>query len=375
MREYRPTYVEIDQGAIAENVHALRGLLPGGVHLMAAVKADAYGHGLVETSRTVLHAGGRALAVALVEEGVQLREAGIRAPILVLGPVTAEGAEAAVAYDLTQTVPDMEVLYNLDMAAKKLGNIAHAHVKMDTGMGRIGFRNVKEVELLIQSMSRRTHVVLDGAFTHFSCADMPGDYTRMQIEKFRELCAPLDERRLAPLRHAANSAGILDYPEAYFDMVRAGIALYGYYPSETTTRPIPLKPALSFHSEISFVKAVEAGSSISYGATFTADRGMRIATLPVGYGDGYHRRISNRGCVLIRGKRCRILGNICMDQMMVDITNLPFVKPGEPVVLLGQQGDEKIDADEIAGWADTISYEVLLAITARVPRIMKYPNP
>lgn len=376
MQNLRPTYVEIEQSAIAQNTHALRSLLHPGVQLMAAVKADAYGHGLVESSRTILHAGGKALAVALVEEGIQLRQAGIHAPILILGSTTKEGAEAAVANSLIQTVPDMEVLYNLETAARKYNTYAHAHIKLDSGMGRIGFRTKKEVEQLLNVMDRRNHVLLEGAFTHFSCADMPGDYTKEQLERFLDLCKPLDAYKVAPLRHASNSAGILDYPQAQFNMVRAGISLYGYYPSETMSKPVSLTPALSLHSQVSFVKAVAAGSKISYGATFVAPTDMRIATLPIGYGDGYHRRISNRGCVLIRGQRCPILGNICMDQMMVDITPLPYlIKPGEPVVLLGRQEKEAIWADEIANWADTISYEVLLAITSRVPRINKIDMP
>lgn len=364
----RQNWVTVDLQAIRHNYHLLADTLPKDVRVMAVVKADAYGHGALAVAQTVLAEGAGALAVALVEEGITLREAGVFAPILVLGAATETAAEAAIEHDLAQTVFYPHQIEYIERAAQRVGKPARVHVKLDTGMGRIGLRTEEEAKALAEALQNAAHVQATGVYTHFSDADAPLDggamnpYTQAQLERFMVL------RRYFPAEissHVSNSAMSLLYPEARFQMVREGITLYGYPPIPTH---LPFCPALSWQTEVVHVKDVEAGSAISYNCTYVAKEPRRVATLAVGYGDGYHRALSNRGAVLIGGKRCAILGRVCMDQMMADVSDVPDVRVGDPVVLIGRQGDEFLGADEVARWADTISYEVLLAITARVPR-------
>ena len=364
----RQNWVTVDLQAIRHNYHLLADPLPEGVRVMAVVKADAYGHGSVAVAKALLAEGAGALAVALPEEGITLREAGVTAPILVLGAAMPLAAEAAIEQYLTQTVFEPSTLALLEETAKRMGKTAMVHIKLDTGMGRIGLRTEAEAQALADALKDAPHVRVTGVYTHFSDADAPleggemNEYTRAQLERFKVLRAffPADIPS-----HVSNSAMSLLYPEARFQMVREGIALYGYPPIPTH---LPFQPALSWQTEVVHIKDVEAGSAISYKRTYVADGPRRVATIAVGYGDGYHRALSNRGYVLIGGKRCAILGRVCMDQTMVDVSDVPQARVGDAAVLIGRQGDALIGADEVAGWAGTISYEVLLAITARVPR-------
>ena len=362
--QYRGTYIQVDLNAVAHNARALKASIAPTPHMMAVVKANAYGHGLIEVAKTALRNGADHLGVAIPEEGEQLRQHGIAAPILVLGAVNEKGAEASVRWGLTQTVFDECRVRLLEDAAKRLGLEAQVHLKIDTGMGRIGVRDEKELQTVLDALNDAPHVRLTGAFTHFADADGDTDaYSRRQFERFETL------RKLLPggiLIHAAASAAGARYPFARYDMVREGIALYGCAPVRECP---PLLPALSWHTEIAYVKELPAGESVSYGCTYRAAAPIRVATLPVGYGDGYHRALSGKAQVLIGGKRCKVLGRVCMDQIMADVTALPPHEAviGAPCVLLGKQGAEEITADELAAWAGTISYEMLLAATARVP--------
>ncbi len=353
----------IDLAALRHNVRLLRESLPSGTRLCAVVKADAYGHGIVHVARNALQAGAQWLAVARPDEGAILREAGVEAPVLVLGVAADSEIPAAVAQGLTLAVCTPAAVCLLEQAAQQAGRVALMHLKLDTGMGRIGVRTSAEVQAILTAMAECPHVRMTGAFTHFADADGADEaYTRAQYARFMELSALLPE---GILRHCANSAAIHRFPEAAMDMVRAGISMYGAPPVLTD---MPLQPVMAWHTVVTFVKKVHPGESISYGCTFTADRPMRVATVACGYGDGYHRSASGRAKVLLRGQRAPVVGRVCMDQMMVDVTAIPGVQPGDEVVLMGSQGNETITADELGAWCGTIGYEVLLAATDRVHR-------
>ena len=343
---YRGTYIQVDLDAIAMNTRALREAIAPTPHMMAVVKANAYGHGLIPVARTALKNGADHLGVAVPEEGETLRKAGINAPVLVLGPVNEQGAEASVRWGLIQTVFDRERVRMLENAAARLGAAAQVHLKCDTGMGRIGVRTKEELLSVLEEINACPHVRLTGAFTHFADADgETDDYSMGQIAAFEEMRGLLPENILI---HAAASAAGVRYPQARYQMVRQGISLYGCPPVPESPK---LLPALSWHTEVSYVKTVPPGASVSYGRTFTADRETRVATLPVGYGDGYHRALSNRAFVLIGGQRCPVIGRVCMDQIMADVSALPPEKCrlGAPAVLLGRQENEEITAEELGG--------------------------
>ncbi len=364
----RQNRIVIDLDAIKHNYELMKQQVGPDVRVMAAVKANAYGHGIVEVSRTVTAAGCNDLAVALAEEGVLLRENGITANILILGAATEIATETAIMQNLIQTVFEPEMVAYIEEEAMRLGKTAYVHIKLDTGMGRIGLRTEGEADALALALKDAPHVKATGIYTHFADADhLEGDgamseYTQQQLERFHQLRKHFDTS--IPM-HVSNSAMSLVAPEVNYAMIREGISLYGYPPVKTD---LPFQPALRWETEVVFIKQVDAGQSISYGCTFTAEKPMRIATVAVGYGDGYHRLMSNRGYMLVGGKRAKIVGRICMDQTMIDVTDIPDVKAGSQVVLIGTQGNETIDAEELATWAETISYEVLLAITTRVPR-------
>ncbi|MGI6193020.1 MAG: alanine racemase [Christensenellales bacterium] len=366
----RKTFCTIDLGAAARNVRAIRASLKSATKMIAVVKADAYGHGLVPFSRVALKNGASCLAVAIVEEGITLREAGITAPIVVLGNNLPDAAEAIVTYDLQPTVCEPSLAKALDAEAKKQGKWVQAHLKVDTGMGRIGIREERELDRMAECLKGCTSLELQGLFTHFANSDgADKGYAHEQFQRFETLHKRLKSHGFNPQLHAANSAAIADLPETHLDMVRAGIMMYGYYPSRNVHRNIPLEPVMSVRTQVDYVKTVPAGETISYDRTYTTWRPTKVATLTVGYGDGYKRALSGKGCVLIRGKRAPILGRVCMDQVMVDVTEIPGVVEGDEAVLLGSMGTERIDADEMAEWANTISYEVLLSFSARVPRV------
>lgn len=353
----------IDLAVLRKNVRLIRKILPEKTLLMAVVKADAYGHGIVHVARNALHAGADWLAVARTDEGIVLRDAGVKAPILVLGAASGLEIGDGVRHELTLTVTDPRMVYAVQRHAEKAGRRGYVHLKLDTGMGRIGIRTEAEVRDMLAAVQNCPMVELTGAFTHFADADGDDEtYTRMQLERFKALTAMLPAN---VLRHCANSAAIHQYPDAAMDMVRAGISMYGYPPVKTD---MPLKPVMGWKTAITYVKNIAPGEKVSYGCTFTADKQMSLATVACGYGDGYHRCATGQAQVMIQGVRCPVVGRICMDQMMVDVSALEDVAPGDEVVLMGADGDAAIDAEELGRWSSTISYEVLLAATERVHR-------
>ena len=304
--------------------------------------------------------------MAIAEEGLELRHAGIDAPVLVLGAADPCTAEEAVRQDLTLTVCSRSMAETCRIAAERVGKPVMVHLKVDSGMGRLGVRTPEERDRVLEALSADGSVRLTGAYTHFSDADGDAEgerYTERQFRRFTELTEGLQV-----MRHCANSAASLRHPEWALDMVREGISLYGYPPVETG---LPLKPCMTWQAKISYIKEVPAGEDISYGRTFRTDRPTRIATVTCGYGDGYHRSAGGKAEVLIRGKRARILGRICMDQMMADVTEIPEAREEDPVMLMGEDGQERITAEDLARWSGTISYEVLLSCGGRVERKLK----
>lgn len=373
----RKTYVQIDLSAIAHNTRAMRAQLAPNVLLMAVVKANAYGHGALKVARAALDAGADALAVAIPEEGAQLRAGGIEAPVLVLGGIEPEGASHVVENDLIQTVFDLRALSALSRAARAQGKMARVHIKLDTGMSRIGVRDERELKALVRAIDELPGVCLTGAFTHFATADMADmQGTLAQIERFESLTRMLRTVHDGKLTlHACNSAGIFRYPQAHFDMVRGGITLYGSKPAVDCPGDFDIRPAMRWVSTAIMVKEIPPHTRVSYGGLYESEEVTKIMTIPVGYADGYRRALScGVGSVLVHGQRAPIVGRVCMDQIMVDVSDLPQAKAGDEVVLLGTQGADEITAQEIATWLGTISYEVLLSPSARVPRVIIHAN-
>ena len=372
----RPVYAVVDLEAIAGNVKGVRARVGPSVKIMAVVKADAYGHGAVEVSRAALEAGADWLGVAIPEEGAELRRAGLQAPILVLGPTPPDQADLVAAFDLDQTLPSLQLAQALSRSASERGRRIGVHLKVDTGMGRIGVPPSEAVAfakriLLLPGLDLR------GLMTHLATAD-EADKTHAlaQLKLLREVDEALRREGIQGLlRHAANSAAVLDLPEAFLDLVRPGIMLYGYYPSKAVSHSVPLRPALSFIAQVAYLKEVPEGTGISYGRTFVALKPLKVATLPLGYADGYSRLLSNRGEVLIRGRRAKVIGRVCMDMVMVDVTDIPGVEVGDEAVIYGRQGEEAISVDEVAEGLGTISYELLSLISKRVPRIYVHRIP
>lgn len=373
MTETRRTHVVIDLDNFSQNVKNLKSLLRPETRLMAVIKADAYGHGAVEIARTALNSGATWLGVATPDEGRQLREAGIDAPILVLSGAMEQGMSIVVQNDLRLTVFNLGGLWRLDEEAARQGKRVKIHLKVDTGMNRVGVHKPKRLDDVLERIGQCRNLELEGMFTHFATSDEADKtFTRLQNERFLEAARAAEEKGFSSLLlHAANSAAILDLPETHHDMVRAGIAMYGCYPSEEVRRTVPLYPVMSWKTVILHVKKIPAGETVSYGRTFTTRRDSFIATIPIGYGDGYKRLLSNCAHVLVRGKKAPVIGRVCMDQTLIDVTDIPDILPGDEVVLLGSQGDQSVTADEMGAWAKTISYEILLSVSQRVPRLYK----
>ncbi|HEY8347471.1 MAG TPA: alanine racemase [Symbiobacteriaceae bacterium] len=366
--EARPTRVLVDLDAIAYNVKQLRSLVRD-AEIMAVVKADGYGHGAVPVARTALEAGATWLGVATVEEGMALRQAGITAPILVLGYVPPVQAGALVAAEIRPALWNMELARALSAKASAAGRRAPVHVKVDTGMGRVGVPPEEAVEL-VRQLSALPGIQVEGIFTHLAVADEPEHpFTARQLAAFQGVLDSLREAGFSiPLPHACNSAGMMLHPEAHYKLVRVGIALYGLPPNPEVTWPVHLRPALSWRTEVSMVKELPPGSPISYGCTYLTRGREKIATLPVGYADGYSRLLSNKGEVLIHGRRCPVVGRVCMDQMMVRVPADLSVQPGDEVILIGEQEGERVTATDLARLIGTINYEVVCGISKRVPR-------
>ena len=363
----RPTRIRVDLEAIGHNFRALQ--THAGVPVMGIVKANAYGHGLVPVALHLQAQGIGQLGVALVEEGLALRRAGVSVPILVMGGIHAPQVSQFLACDLEVTVSSIAKLGQVAQAAESLGRKAVIHLKIDTGMERIGVHS-ENAASLIEAALASPWCTVKGIYSHLACSDDPASpMTQEQLQRFLHACAHF-ERIGAPMpvRHLANSGGVLHFPQTCLDMVRPGIALYGVMPDPASRPTVALKPALSLVSQVVYFKVVKAGRTVSYGATWTAPTDTRVVTVPIGYGDGYPRSLSSRGEVLVRGERHPIVGRVCMDQFMIDLGPAGTAYNEDEVVLIGRQGDHSISCEAVASTAGTIPYEILTGLNARIPR-------
>jgi len=370
----RRVYAQVDLDAVAENLARMRQRLSPETKLLGIVKTDGYGHGAAAVAgrleRETYMAG---FGVATFEEAHDLRNAGIRKPILVLGYTFPYCYDQLAEEEIRPAVFRLETIPQLAQAAARTGKPIKVHVKVDTGMNRIGITPDKEGISFLRELMRQKGIEIEGIFTHFARADEADKENALrQLRTFQDFLHMIEEELSLriPYRHCANSAAILEMPEADMGLVRAGIAMYGLYPSEEMDRvKVKLKPVLSLHSHIVYIKTIHSGDAVSYGGTYTADKVRRVATIPVGYGDGYPRSLSGRGAVLIRGRRAQILGRICMDQLMVDVSDIPEAAEGDLVTLLGRDGEECIDAESLALLSGRFHYELVCDIGKRVPRV------
>lgn len=367
----------IDPEAIAHNVRELKTRCDDRCRFMAVVKADGYGHGAVETARTALDAGAEWLGVARLHEAVHLRQAGIDAPILIFGYIEKQQAQSLVDLNLTPTAYNPAMARNFSTLAAEKDTRLTIHLKVDTGMGRVGML-WEDAAQETRQIAKFDRITIGGVYTHFAAADgcTPDDraYTKTQIDRFDRYLARLTDMGIDyGMAHAANSAGIIAWDRAHYDMVRAGISLYGLYPSPDLFKEtgMVLQPAMTLRSFISSVRTVPKGFSVSYGMTCRTKNRTRLASVPVGYADGYSRHLSNCGFMLVNGKRAPILGRVCMDQSIIDVGHIEGVKPGDDVVIIGRQGGETVSADELAQLTGTINYEVVSSLTSRVVRIYR----
>lgn len=368
-------WIEVDLDAVRYNYRAVRSIVGDKTKICAVVKADAYGHGVMEIAGTLSDEGADYFAVAILDEAIELRKMGITKPILVLGPMMPGQAPYILRYDLTQTVCSIEMAEELSMEAFRRRKSVKIHIKVDTGMGRIGI-GFEDAVAVIGRIRDLPYLETEGIFTHFATADSPQkEYVREQWERFRQVIKDLKLQGVEiPIAHAATSATIIDLPEMKMDMVRPGLMLYGLYPHPSQKSKVSLKPALTFKARISYLKDITRRSGISYGRKYIAGVGEKIATLPLGYADGIRRMLTNTGEVLIGGKRCPMVGTVCMDHIMINVTDLDEVSRFDEAVLIGKQGNGEISADEIAEKLDTIHYEVLSCLGKRVPRIYSRAN-
>ena len=375
MNKYNRVYAEIDLDAVRYNFVSMKKNIKEGTKIMAVIKADAYGHGAIPIARLMEkeeYLWGFATATA--QEALHLREVGIQKPILILGYVFEEYDEALIQQDIRPTIFQKDRALELSRKAQAMGKVLPIHLAVDTGMTRIGFADDETSVKDIKEITRFTGIKVEGLFTHFARADETDKTrTQKQFERYLSFSERLRQAGIEiPIHHCSNSAGIIDLPQANLDLVRAGISIYGIYPSqEVKKEAVPLKPVMQIKSHISFIKEVEAGVEISYGGTFTTKRKSRIATIPVGYADGYPRSLSGKGCVLIHGQRAPITGRVCMDQFMVDITDLQDVREHDEVTLLGRSGDAFLAVEELSDLSGRFPYEFVCDISARVPRIYK----
>jgi alanine racemase len=378
------TWAEVDLNAYAHNITALKKLTGKDTRLMAVVKADGYGHGAAEVARQALISGAQYLGVARIDEAVQLRQAGLDAPILIFGYTPPEMARTLIRYDLTQTVYSAVTAVALSEIAGRQGKKITVHIKVDSGMGRLGLLLTESAEGNRSDGSSRTAVqealaisrlpglIVEGLFTHFATADdADKSYADRQLEKFLDFAHRLGREGLEPpLKHAANSGALINIPDSHLDMVRPGIATYGLYPSnEVKKSHVNLKPVMTLKSRIIHLKQVPAGFNISYGITYQTEKPTTIATVPVGYADGFSRLLSNRGHMLVHGQKVPIVGRICMDLTMLDVGNVPQAKIEDEVVVFGGHGNQAVSADRVAAELNTINYEIVSSVTGRVARV------
>ncbi|OVE70535.1 alanine racemase [Clostridium diolis] len=368
----RPVYAEIDLDAIAYNIKNIKKLVKD-KEVIAVVKADCYGHGALDVVPTLLENGASRLAVAVLTEGIELRNDNIKAPIMILGYTPSYLNEELIKYDLEQTVYDLDYAKELSKTALSLNKKAKIHIAIDTGMGRIGFLPTEKAIDAICKICSLEGLEVIGIFTHFSTSDEKDkEYTNEQFEKFTDLLKKLSNLNIEiPIKHVSNSGAIMDMPKTHLDAVRAGIILYGYYPSpEVKKENLSLKPALTLKATITRVQEMDAGMSISYGRTFKTERKSLIATIPIGYADGYSRLLAKNAKVIINGQFAPIVGRICMDQCMIDITDINGdIKVGDEVIILGEQNGLRFNADNFAEIMGTINYEILCMLKYRIPRV------
>ncbi len=373
-KQLRPVWAEVDLAAIRHNIAEIKRLVGPAVEVMAVVKAEAYGHGAIPVARAALAAGASWLGVSLPEEGIALRQAGLTAPILIFSPLQLDRNQVAavVAHDLTACVCWLDAVVALSEEAVRAGKEAAVHVKIDSGMGRVGIRPEEAVEF-VSALRRLPGIKIDGIFSHLATADERDKaYARVQMENFARALADLKERGLTPRKiHLANSAAVIDLPQSCYNLVRPGIVTYGLYPSdEVAKEKLRLEPAFALKARVSFVKRVPPGSGISYGQRYHTERETTIATIPIGYADGWTRRLTHKAQALVNGKKYPIVGTICMDQCMIDVGDEP-VAIGQEIVLIGSQGGATISVDDVAAQLGTINYEIICMISDRVPRIYR----
>lgn len=366
------TWAEVDLDAIAHNIKEIRKITNPNAKIMAVVKADAYGHGFLEVAKTLLENGADRLAVAVLQEGKQLRSRGVTVPILILGASGEEAVEDLINFDITPSVFTYEFAKALSYEAERKEKVTKIHIKIDTGMSRIGFlagENNEEIVDEIIKISKLPYIEIEGIFSHFATSDeYDKSYTLLQYGRFMDVCNRLEEKGLnIPIKHICNSAGIMMYPEMHLDMVRPGVILYGMYPSDEVDKSrLDLIPAMTLKSTITHIKEVEPGRGVSYGKEYITDKKTKIATVPIGYADGYLRKLVKHGKMIVDGVKVPIIGRICMDQCMIDVTNVHNIDKGDEVIIFGREG---VTVDDLAEWLETINYEVSCVIGKRIPRI------
>jgi alanine racemase len=370
MKYYRPTFAEINLDAIRHNLEIVSHIVKGGTKILGVVKADAYGHGMKEVSKAIVDCVDY-FGVASLDEAVGLRNIGIKKPILVIGAILPEEIEGVLKFNVIQTVSDLDVPKRLSKLAAAKNKTIKVHIKIDTGMGRLGFWHEEAIDF-IKKISKLKNIIIDGIFTHFPNAEADKVFTRNQIMNFKRLMEDLLDNGIdIPIKHTANSMGLIDFKNSHMNMVRPGLMMYGIYPKPSLMKNIFLRPSLTLKTKITHLKSMPKGRGVSYGMTYVTAKPTKVATIPIGYGDGYSRHFSNKAEVLINDRRCPIVGRVCMDMCMVDVGHLKNVKVGDDVILIGSQGKEIIRAEELAWLINTIPYEVLCNIGHRVPRIYK----
>ena len=369
-------WAEIDLDNIAHNISCIRKSVAPSTKLLVVIKADAYGHGYEQIARVAVDNGADFFGVASADEAMQLRRSAFDTPILIFGPIDDDEFVQVVDHDISITVFNIEIARKISSIAVALGKKARLHIKIDTGMSRIGYMaasdNHREIIEEILAISKLPNISIEGIFTHFAKSDdTESDFTQIQFERFIYICDELAQRGLEiPIRHCCNSGGIINYPQYHLDMVRSGIITYGHYPSEqSNTGKLDLRPAMQLKSKITAVKRVGAGTDVGYGCTYTADKPIDIATFGIGYADGYFRLLSNKAEVIVGKGKAKVIGRVCMDQTMADVTEIKNIKIGDEVILFGTDGNNTITVDSVAALAGTISYEVLSVVGKRVPRV------
>jgi alanine racemase len=368
---YRPTWAEIDLEAVRYNLTKIRGMLDGDVEIMAVVKANAYGHGIERVSKVLIEGGSEYLGVATVDEALTIRNMDHRIPILVLGSVLAEEARAAVENNITLTLCNPALLNTLSNIVLQKHTIPKVHIKIDTGMGRIGVWHEEALDF-IREVKARGSIEIEGVYTHFSSAGRDKFVTKMQISDFEKVIHDMERCGITVrYTHAANSIAVVDWKKSHLNLVRPGILFYGVYPKRSFVRDLELKPVMTLRTRIVHLKDAPAGRAISYGRTYITQKDTKIATIPIGYADGYGRILSNKAKALVRGRFVRVAGIVTMDQTLLDVGHIKGVSIGDEVVLIGRQGESEISIERIAKLAGTIPYEILSQITDRVPRVYK----